>query len=273
MPKLIPEVTPQVWDTKAQVTKAATHALLTTCKTCKNPDVLPAIPAVVTAISKPSETNKAVQELMSTTFVAAVDAPTLAILCPVLARALKEKLALHKRAACIVIKNMSRLVESPTAVAPFGPLLVPELKKVANNVQFEEIRDEALKALSNLTKALGDSYEDEDGDEGGGGGKEEMEKENARVAAEQKRIEEERAAELKKETALRKKEAEERAKFKEAMEAQRLLDKMADEDAEKKKIEAMKKKDQAARSTKGASGKCQACGLKKCKKTCVYYEK
>lgn len=266
LPKLIPEVTSQVWDTKAQVTKAASHALLAICKTCKNPDVLPAIPAVVNAISKPAETNKAVQELMSTTFVASVDAPTLSILCPVLARALKEKLAINKRAACIVIKNMSRLVESPTAVAPFGPLLVPELKKVANNVQFEEIRDEALSALNNLTKALGDSYKED----GGVSSKEEMDRENERVEAEQKRIEEERAEELRKEEEIRKKEADERAKFKEAMEAQRALDKIAAEEAEKKKVADMKKKDKAMRSTKGAGGKCQSCGLKKCKKTCVF---
>ena len=114
------------------------------CETNENPDVASAIPAVVNAMCKPSATNMAVQELMGTTFVASVDAPTLSILCPVLARALKEKLAIHKRAACIVISNMSRLVDSPQAVAPFGPLLVPELKKVATNVQFEEIRDAAL---------------------------------------------------------------------------------------------------------------------------------
>merc|ERR1719253_1511719 len=101
---------------------------------------------------------------MSTTFIVTVDAPTLSILCPVLARSLKEKLAIHKRSACIVINNMSKLVGSPDDVAPFGPLLVPELKKVATNVQFEEIRDEALKALNSLTKALGDAYKE--GDEG-----------------------------------------------------------------------------------------------------------
>ena len=124
------------------------------CETNTNPDVKKAIPAVVNAICKPAETNKAVSELMGTTFVVPVDAPTLAILCPILARALKEKLAIHKRAACVVISNMSKLVETPDAVAPFGSLLVPELHKVSKNVQFQEIRDEALKALDNLTKAL-----------------------------------------------------------------------------------------------------------------------
>ena len=117
--------------------------------------IRPAIPAVVHAISKPADTYKAVEELMATTFVATVDASTLSILCPILSRGLKEKNAVRKRSCCVVIENMSRLVDSPNAVAPFGPLLVPELKKVVENVQFEDIRDVALSALQALTRALG----------------------------------------------------------------------------------------------------------------------
>ena len=268
LPKLIPAVTDQLWDTKAQVTKAAGSTLLEICLTNTNADIKPAIPAVVNAVCKPSETNKAVEELMGTTFVVPVDASSLAILCPVLARALKEKLAIHKRGACIVISNMSRLVSEPADVAPFGPLLVPELQKVANNVQFEEIRDEALKALANLTKALGDSFSSSELEAKKA---KEMEEETARVEAEQKRIEEERQAELKREEELRKKEEEERRKFKEAMDAQRELERLQEEEARKAKEEEMKKREKAKLSTKGAAGKCQGCGLKKCKKSCLFY--
>jgi elongation factor 3 len=256
LPKLIPEITSQVFDTKAQVTKAAKACLLAICQTCKNPDVAPAIPAVVNSICKPADTFKAVDELMATTFVAPVDAPTLSILCPVLARALKEKLAIRKRAACLVIKNMSRLVESPEAVAPFGPLLVPELQRVSENVQFEEIRDAALDALSNLTKALGDAY---DAQEAKNDKKEENLAELARVEAEQKRIE------------RLKIEEEEKKRFKVAMDAQRELNKIAEEEAAKKKSADIKEREAQKMKTKGADGKCQSCGLKKCKKTCMFF--
>jgi len=270
IPELIPPITNQVWDTKAQVSKGARSALLAICSTNANQDIKPTIPAVVNAICKPAETNKAVSELMGTTFVVPVDASTLAILCPVLARALKEKLAIHKRAACIVISNMSKLVETPKAVAPFGSLLVPELHKVAENVQFEEIRDEALKALANLTKALGDLYKaaEEEAKHAA-----EMEDEMTRVEAEQDRIKQEREAEERKEHELRLKEEEERQRFKEAMNAQRALDKLAAEEAEKAKQEEEKKREAQKLSTKSASGKCQACGLKRCKKSCMFYGK
>ena len=266
LPKIIPTVTAQVWDTKPQVTKSANQTLLAVCLTNENPDVSPAIPAVVNAISKPADTYKAVEELMATTFVATVDSSTLAILCPILSRGLKEKNAVRKRSCCVVIENMSRLVDSPNAVAPFGPLLVPELKKVVENVQFEDIRDVALSALQSLTRALGHADVED-------AMKAIMQAEADKAEAEQKRIEDALEDEKRAEEEQRKKEEEERRQFKEAMEAQRLLEKLALEEEEKKKKAAYVKKEQQKKSTKTASGKCQGCGLKKCPKTCLFYSK
>ena len=263
LPKIIPVVSGEVFDTKPQVAKAAGQCLLAVCETNQNPDVKPAIPAVVKAIIKPADTTKAIEKLMGTTFVASVDASTLSILCPVLSRGLKEKLAIHKRASSIVIENMSRLVDSPKAVAPFGPLLVPDLKKVSENVQFEEIRDAALAALKTLTKALGhSSVEDAFASI--------MVEESKRAEEEEKRIAEEREAERIREEEMRKKEEEERRLWKEAQEAQRLLDKMALEEEEKMKIEKKKKEALSKQSVKSKTGKCKGCGLKKCKKDCLF---
>jgi hypothetical protein len=289
IPTLIPALTKQVWDTKAQVSKAARAALLAVCETNANADIRKAIPSVVNAICKPSETNKAISDLMGTTFIVPVDAPTLAILCPVLARGLKEKMAIHKRAACLVISNMSKLVHEPQAVAPFGSLLIPELQKVSEHVQFEEIRDEALKALASLTKALGDSYktilakeqqqQQQNANNGNGGDllvdgidkiqlADEMAAETARVEAEQERIKQQRDAQAEKDAAIAQREAEEKKKFKEAMDAQRELDRIAAQEAEDKRREDEVKRELLKQSTKGATGKCQGCGLKKCTKTC-----
>ena len=264
LPKIIPTVTSQIWDTKPQVTKAAVAAMLAVCETNDNPDIRPAIPAVVNAISKPADTYKAVEELMATTFVATVDASTLSILCPILSRGLKEKNAVRKRSCCVVIENMSRLVDSPNAVAPFGPLLVPELKKVVENVQFEDIRDVALSALQALCRALGHADIE-------AAVSAVMREEAEKAAAEQRRIEEALEDEKVREEQNRLKEEEERRQFKEAMEAQRLLDKMALEEEEAKKQKEMLKKEQQKKSTKSAAGKCQGCGLKKCKTSCLFY--
>jgi len=264
LPTIIPTVTSTIWDTKPQVSKAATAALLAVCNTNANADVRPAIPKVVHAISKPADTYKAVEELVATTFVATVDASTLAILCPVLSRGLKEKNAIRKRACCVVIENMSRLVDSPDAVKPFGPLLVPELKKVVENVQFEDIRDIALSALQALTRALGHADIET-------AMKSIMRAEMELAEEEQRRIEEALEAEKAIEEEHRQREEVERKQFREAMEAQRLLDKLSleEEEAQKKK---KKLKDELQKTkTKSATGKCQGCGLKKCKKGCLFY--
>mmetsp|Transcript_3472 Transcript_3472/g.7655 ORF Transcript_3472/g.7655 Transcript_3472/m.7655 type:complete len:578 (+) Transcript_3472:75-1808(+) len=264
LPMIIPTVTSQIWDTKPQVTKAAVAALLAVCHTNENPDVKPAISAVVHAMSKPADTYKAVEELMATTFVATVDASTLSILCPILSRGLKEKNAIRKRSCCVVIENMSRLVDSPNAVAPFGPLLVPELKKVVENVQFEDIRDVALSALQALTKALG--HADIESAMAAI-----MLAEAEKAEEEQRRIEESLEDERKAEEEMLKKEEAERQQFRVAMEAQRLLDKLSLEEDERVKEKAMLKKEQQKKSIKSSTGKCQGCGLKKCKKTCLFF--
>lgn len=264
LPQIIPTVTSQIWDTKPQVTRAASAALLAVCQTNDNPDVKPAIPAVVHAISKPADTYKAVEELMCTTFVATVDASTLSILCPILSRGLKEKNAIRKRSCCVVIENMSRLVDSPNAVAPFGPLLVPELKKVVENVQFEDIRDIALSALQALTRALGHSDIES-------AVASIMRAEAEKAEEEQRRIEESLKEMRIAEEEQRQKEEEERKRFREAMDAQRILDNLELEEMERQKEKEMLKKEQQKKSTKSATGSCQGCGLKKCKKTCLFY--
>ena len=129
---------------------------------------------------------------------------------------------------------------------------------MATNVQFEEIRDEALKALSNLTKALGSTYQ-EDSTEEEKDNADAMAEEATRVEAEQKRIREEREAAERLAEEMRKKEYEERKKFKEAMDAQRELDKIEQENARKAKEEEQKKLEQERRST-NPGGKCQGKG-------------
>jgi len=264
LPHIVPKVCEQVWDTKPQVSKAAGATLLALCLTNKNSDVRPAIPAIVQAMVKPSDTFKAIEELMGTTFVHAVDASTLSLLCPILSRGLKEKQALHKRACCVIITNMARLVETPQAVAPFGPLLVPELKKVVETVQFDDIREGALAALSTLAKALGHANVEDAVT---------FYKDQAAAAEEElAMIAQEREEALQKQLLIEKKEEEERQLWKEAQEATRLLDKIKIQEEEEKKAEEIKLKDAAKRSTKGEGGKCKSCGLKKCKKGCLFAE-
>lgn len=68
-------------------------------------------------------------------------------------------------------------------------------------------------------------------------------------------------------------ERKEREKFKEAMDAQRRLDKVDKEETETRKKAERDEKEQNKSETKGSDGKCKACGFKKCKKSCMFYNK
>jgi len=265
IPVLIPALAGVVWDTKPQVSRGAGMALKAVCDTNMNVDVRPCMGPIVLSIVKPNETVKAVEALCHTTFVVPVDASTLSILCPVLARCLQDKKSLNKRMACIVIDNMSKLVEHPTAVRPFGRLLVPGLKDVCDNVQFEDIRDTALSALGSLCKALGHTSIEEATEAY-------MRMVQEEVLADEKRIRDEREKEERERIAREEQDKKERKEFKDAMEAERLLENLRIE--EERQIEIAKKKAQAdeRKSVKKSGGKCKSCGLKKCKKSCLFYD-
>ena len=97
-----------------------------------------------------------------------------------------------------------------------------------------------------------------------------MAEETQRVLEEQTRIQKERDEEAAREEASRKKEEEERKLWKEAMEAQRKLDQLAEKEEEEKRKEKARKKELQKTKVKTAGGKCQGCGLKKCKKGCLF---
>ena len=63
-----------------------------------------------------NKTQRALDQLMQTTFVSTVDASTLGLICPVLRRGMTERNALFKRKAAIVINNMCKLVVDPRSV-------------------------------------------------------------------------------------------------------------------------------------------------------------
>ena len=120
---------------------AAKTALAKCCASIGNPDIDPCVPALIEAIASPEKTSVAIEQLLSTTFVANVDAATLAVLVPVLSRATRERSNPLKRKSAVIIVNMAKLVSSPGDIAPFLPRLLPDLERNAEDVSDPEIRE------------------------------------------------------------------------------------------------------------------------------------
>lgn len=158
MPLIVPRVTVCLRDTKKEVSKAAKQALVDACSVMNNPDIAPVVPAMLLAIKDPDQCPAALEDLMHTTFVHPVDASSLSVIVPILARSLTSRGAMHeKRKAATVIINMCKLVLNPSDVEPFVPKLLPELKRSAEDAAFDEIREVCAAAEATLLRAMGEA--------------------------------------------------------------------------------------------------------------------
>ena len=127
-------------------------ALTSACASLGNKDVDPFVPVLISAMAKPVEVPECIHKLAATTFVQAVEAPTLAMLVPLLVRGLRERQTAIKRKSAVIIDNMSKLVDNPADAAVFLPRLVPGLDAVRKEVANPECREVAERAHATLLR-------------------------------------------------------------------------------------------------------------------------
>ena len=154
LPEIVPKVTDNMWDTKPEVKKAAKQSLSECCVVIHNPDVKHIVPDLIEANADPKKNVNALDSLMGTTFVSQVDRQTLAIIVPILYRGLRDRDVQTKRKCCVVVDNMCKLVCDSKDVEPFVDKLLPELKRVEEEVPIPEIRAYGAQARKTLEKAI-----------------------------------------------------------------------------------------------------------------------
>ncbi|KIJ44121.1 hypothetical protein M422DRAFT_168712 [Sphaerobolus stellatus SS14] len=163
VPEIIPVLSEAIWDTKAEVKKAARDSLTKATALISNKDIERFIPALINALINPvEEVPKTIQLLSATTFVSEVDSPTLSLMVPLLARGLNEKLTSTKRKVAVITDNMAKLVDSEDTVRPFIPKLLPGLIKIENTIGDPEARGVVGKAIATL-RQVGKIPADSDG--------------------------------------------------------------------------------------------------------------
>lgn len=123
----------------------------------KNPEISALVPTLLKGLSDPNEYTKYSLDILlqvsfiacmllilfsvlfcclnsigwlQTTFVNSIDAPSLALLVPIVHRGLRERSADTKKRASQIVGNMCSLVTEPTDMIPYIGLLLPEVKKV-----------------------------------------------------------------------------------------------------------------------------------------------
>lgn len=155
---ILPVVEHNMHDTKSEVSTQAVKTATTLCSILPNADILPHVSSLVSSMASPTNVPTTIKALSNTTFVAEVNAPTLAIMVPLLTRALKERSTETQRMTCIVIGNLVKLVREPEVAARYLSGLVAGVENISSSAAFPEIRAFAKAALDTL-KASGASVD------------------------------------------------------------------------------------------------------------------
>ncbi|CAL1707600.1 unnamed protein product [Somion occarium] len=149
----LPKVEAAMHDTKAEVSSAAVKCATALCTTLANADLSPHIPTLVKCMANPDSVPGCIKALSSTTFVAEVTAPALAVLVPLLIRALNDRSMEVQRRTVVVVDNLVKLVRDPSIAATYLNSLVEGVEKIAKGAAFPEVRAFAEAALNTLLKA------------------------------------------------------------------------------------------------------------------------
>ncbi|KAI9203244.1 armadillo-type protein [Polychytrium aggregatum] len=155
LPTIVPRLCDVLADSHAKVQEAAKLALTRFGGVIKNPEIQTLVPDLLAALVDPnSKTQKALVALLDTAFVHYIDAPSLALVVPILNRGLKERSTETKKKAAQIMGSMASLTEQKDLV-PYLPLLMPGLKEVLID-PVPEARAIAAKALGSMVEKLGE---------------------------------------------------------------------------------------------------------------------
>lgn len=161
----------------AQISSRAEKTGIALCHVLTNPDIQPFVPDLVKCMADPTTVPAAIKRLSSTVWVREVDGPTLAVVSPLLTRALGDRgtttqrqtvgcpsvsisaaqTADHKPSLSqvVLITNLFKLVRSPDLAAQHAPAVLPGIDRVIESAAFPEIRafaEEAKTAVNAATE-------------------------------------------------------------------------------------------------------------------------
>ncbi|WWD10197.1 hypothetical protein V865_008331 [Kwoniella europaea PYCC6329] len=156
LPTIIPHLTGVVNDAHAQVKSAANTSLKRFGEVLNNPEVKSIQNTLMKALADPTaRTNTALSTLLKTTFEHYLDAPSLALVMPIIDRGLRQRSSETKRKAAQIVGNMASLTETRDLV-PYLNELMPLVHEVLVD-PVPEARATAAKSLGTLVERLGET--------------------------------------------------------------------------------------------------------------------
>ena len=155
LPHIVKGIREVLSDTHEKVHEAALQAIQNIGSVIKCPEIADILPTLVKALSNPNQFLKsAMKVLLDTSFVHAIDAPSLSLLIPILDSGLMMHDNESKHLASKLMGNICNLTQDPEDLLPYIKILMPAIKNSLFD-SIPEIRASAAKALGSLSKGLG----------------------------------------------------------------------------------------------------------------------
>jgi elongation factor 3 len=153
MPEIINHLITITQDVKASIKTQTIETFRSVCATIENVDVKHLIPLVISAYMNPAtETQKALDALVSTPFVNDIDIPTLGFFVPLLTKSMRERKMVYQRRAAVVIETLLKLLKNPVYAKRFYHILEPVLTRGYEEIAEVEIRTVCQNSREVLTK-------------------------------------------------------------------------------------------------------------------------
>ena len=112
LPDIVPHLLQVLSDSHNKVQEAARSALRSIGSVVRNPEIQAHITTIFKALDNPSTyTHEALEKLLHTNFVHVIDAPSLALMVPILERGLKDRKTATKKIAAQIVGNMATLAD------------------------------------------------------------------------------------------------------------------------------------------------------------------
>lgn len=160
LPQIVPCLVQAGSDPHPKVRDSAKTSMAEISAVIRNPEVSQLSPLLLLAIGDPAnKTKEALDALLQCEFMHTIDAPSLALLVPILARALKDRSGDLKRKAAAITGNMMGMVSESGVLAPYMVSLLPGLKDCLVD-PIPDVRASGAKALGSLYDGIGDTGAD-----------------------------------------------------------------------------------------------------------------